>query len=205
MFASILNCFSILDCKTQPADIIFALDASDSVVDADFDKMLMFVKKFILGSNIDKDIIRTGVFTFADQPQMQISLTSYYEKMKLLMAIGNIKRNHGMTNTDKVLKAVALYWFQTLLGSRPKGVRKILIVITDGVSVRPDATAVAARDLHTLGVEVFTVGIGKSVSYSELLMMAGKKENVFSISRFDALSKIEKKVFQMVCERKKRK
>lgn len=205
MFASILDCFSILDCKTQPADIIFALDASDSVVGADFDKMLMFVKKFILRSNIDKDIIRTGVFTFADQPQMQISLTSYYDKMKLLMAIGNIRRNHGMTNTDKVLKAVTLYWFQTLRGSRPKGVRKILIVITDGVSIRPDATAAAARDLHALGVEVFTVGIGKLVSYSELLLMAGRKENVFSISRFDALSKIEQKVFRVVCEKKERK
>lgn len=57
-----------------------------------------------------------------------------------------------------------------------------------------------AQDLHASGVEVIAVGIGNSVSNSELEAIASDSSHVFQVQDFNLLNTIQKQLTNAACQ-----
>ena len=79
---------------------------------------------------------------------------------------------------------------------------KIAIVITDGKSQSPSATAQEAQKLRDKGITVFSIGVGSGIQETELKAMATDPDNqhVFVVNNFDALDLIKASLQQKACE-----
>lgn len=117
----------------------------------------------------------------------------------LTSALNNITYLNGNTNTDKALNFVSNTTFAPQHGARNDS-KHIAIVMTDGQSSSPSATSVAAAALHKTGTEVMTIGIGSSVTLSELQTIASDNQHVFQVISFDALTTIQSELEKTACE-----
>jgi collagen type VI alpha len=92
--------------------------------------------------------------------------------------------------------------FNTSNGARDGSVPKILVVLTDGQSTDPVATALMADKLHRDGIKVITIGIGQGVRTSELTVIATDKNHVFTATDFSALATLQKDLQLETCRSK---
>ncbi|XP_063433420.1 collagen alpha-1(XIV) chain-like [Mytilus trossulus] len=191
------------------ADIVFALDSSGSVGLSHFKRQIDFVKDLVDMFSIGSTRTQFSVVTFADTVNNEISLNKYQNKRRLINAIDNIAYRQGATNTHLALEFVTQNSFLSANGGR-SNIKRIVIILTDGKSQIPDETKKAAEQLHLLGAQVVSVGIGSGVDILEITRIASDKQNVVRVENFDELSTIETQIQNAACqktseERKKRK
>ncbi|KAK7493781.1 hypothetical protein BaRGS_00014922 [Batillaria attramentaria] len=188
-------------CGVQPADILFIVDASGSVGQANFDKTLDFVKSMVSGFNIGPNDVQIGMLTFDSKPYLQFHLNKFDNKQDILHAVDQTHYTKGSTYTHLALKYAADTAFTAANGARPNAA-KIAIVITDGKSSNDAATAQQAQHLRDMGVTVFSIGVGNGPDEAELKAMATDPDNqhVFVVNNFDALNLIKGSLQQKACE-----
>ena len=80
----------VIDCGSNPADIVFLLDSSGSVGSANFQKQLDFVSRFAQSFDIGPRNVQIGVVTFATTPHNEFNLNTYTVKHDLVTAINKI-------------------------------------------------------------------------------------------------------------------
>ena len=90
------------------ADVVFALDASDSVGFVDFQLMTHFVGMVIQTLDIDSvtsgpTISRVGLIIYSDSPVLKFNLNRYTTKAALLQAV-NVPYLTGSTNTAQTIR-----------------------------------------------------------------------------------------------------
>ena len=78
--------FSVCN-TTQPADIVFILDASGSIGSTDYQKMLTFVKRVLSGFNIGPHDTQVGLITFDDTPTLRFYLNRYTNKKDVVNGV----------------------------------------------------------------------------------------------------------------------
>jgi hypothetical protein len=87
--------------------------------------------------------------------------------------------------------------------SLPPGIPKVLLLLTDGYSngIKPLQPADQLRDL---GVSIFSIGVGPSVSQSELKEIASDPDSdyVFTLSSFNQLASFVDRVSSVSCSGK---
>ncbi|XP_005096189.2 collagen alpha-6(VI) chain [Aplysia californica] len=71
-----------------------------------------------------------------------------------------------------------------------EGVRKVIIVLTDGNSQQPDVTKAEAHKALEAGLEVFAIGVGHAVSEEELHNIASDSKHVFIVGSYQMLDDI---------------
>ncbi|CAI5769701.1 collagen alpha-1(XII) chain isoform X1 [Podarcis lilfordi] len=186
-------------CKGAKADIVFLTDASWSIGDDNFHKVLKFVFNTVGAFDlINPAGIQVSLVQYSDDPKSEFHLNTYDDKAQALGAIQNIRYRGGNTKTGKALtfiKDKVLTWES---GMR-KGVPKVLVVVTDGRS--QDEVRKAAAVIQHSGFSVFVVGVA-DVDYHELAKIASKpsERHVFIVDDFDAFEKIEDNLITFVCE-----
>lgn len=74
-----------------------------------------------------------------------------------------------------------------------------MIVLTDGQSTDPMATALMADKLHRDGIKVITIGIGQGVRTSELTVIATDKNHMFTATDFSSLATLQKDLQLETC------
>lgn len=149
------------DCFNLKADIFFALDGSSSIKTYEnFQKELTFVKEVVDQIKIGPNEAQVGVLRFSTSASMQFYLDDYHDKVNLMKAIGGIKWNGGDTYTNK---AIRMAQEEGLKRGARQNVPKILVVITDGQSSRPDLTD---KELQNLDNNIIKFAIGKLLSVS---------------------------------------
>lgn len=163
--------------------------------------MLDFVKGMVNGFDVGPTGAHIGVVTFSSKPHLEFHLNKYTDKAKTIQGISNIQYISGGTNTADALKYARLTSFLTANGARGAA-SKIAIVITDGKSQSPPATAAEAQRLRDQGITVFSVGVGSGPNLPELNSMATDPNNqhVFVVTNFDALKQIKGTLAQKACE-----
>lgn len=72
---------------------------------------------------------------------------------------------------------------------RPEASR-VAIVITDGESENPQLTGLEADRVHDDGVEVFAIGVGRTVKRSELERIASQDGFVFTVDDYNDLNSL---------------
>ncbi|XP_022529876.2 collagen alpha-6(VI) chain isoform X2 [Astyanax mexicanus] len=187
------------DCRANLADIVFLVDGSSSIGDADFLRMKRFLHAFIQGLEISADSIRVAVVQFSNNPHEDIPLGDYADKNELLEKVDRLVYHRGNTETGKALNFIKdRYFTQAGRIQARANVPRIAVVITDGDSA--DDMKTPAQELRREGVLIFTIGVGE-VNMAELQSIANKPHQRFVISfvNYEALVNAASNMMNTVC------
>jgi Ca-activated chloride channel family protein len=142
---------------TEGVDIILALDASGSMAAEDFEPRnrlyvaKLVLRKFIEGLKYDP----TGLVVFAGKAFTSCPLTLDYGV--LLQVVDNIEL--GATEDGTAIGNALATCMNRLRESKAKS--KVIILVTDGINNRGEIQPLDAAGIaRTLGVKIYTVGIG---------------------------------------------
>ncbi|CAB3988505.1 protocadherin Fat 4-like [Paramuricea clavata] len=187
-------------CQTA-MDLVFVLDNSGTVGVENFEKVKDFVKRVINVFNIGADGTHVSVVTYGTYTHIEFNLVKYFTKNELRNAVDDIKYNGSLTYTGEALNTVRQKVFTASAGMRNDyDIPKILLLLTDGFSngIKPLEPANQLRDL---GVSIFSIGVGPSVSQSELKEIASDpdRDHVFTLSSFNQLTSFVDRVSYVSC------
>ena len=79
------------------------------------------------------------------------------------------------------------------------GVPKAGVVVTDGISKESDKTLRFAQIARDLGINMFSVGVGRYTEEKELIGIASAPNQAINVESFDELLSILTKLVQLVC------
>ncbi|CAI5661514.1 unnamed protein product [Oreochromis niloticus] len=186
-------------CEKQSADLVFLVDQSGSISQADYAVMKNFTIDLINSFKVSEDFIRAGFAQFSDIFQHEFYLNQFYTEKEISDHILKMSQRGGGTNIGLALTSIKEY-FEASRGSRKsEGISQNLVLITDGES--QDDVEDPAIELRALGIEVFAIGIG-DVHILELLQITGTPESLFTVQNFGSLENIKQKVVDTICKSK---
>ncbi|XP_012934801.1 collagen alpha-6(VI) chain [Aplysia californica] len=203
--ASLVLCFLVvlggvqgvnISCS-QPVDIMFLLDDSNSISAEDFKKMITFVKDLVAHFDIGLTSARIAAITFSNGAYLEFAFGAYVTLAEVAHGFDGIRHKNGeLTKTS-----AGLDYAQFLLTNfgRPD-VPHILITITDGVSNNRAETARIANVTRHEGIEIFVIGIGR-LDKVQLKEIASQpySDHLFTVTGFLQLSSISGLVRQKTC------
>ncbi|KAH9500732.1 hypothetical protein Btru_076358 [Bulinus truncatus] len=176
--------------EKKKADIYFLADASSSVWRYDFIKQLKFISDLVNEMDIGPNYTRVGLGVFSDRFKQHIPLNNNMTKVQLMDAINQAPYLMGDG-----------YISRGLDGLRKQGltpdvwrddVPHASLLITDGPSrylqLSLDNATLAKKD----GIYLFSVAVGRSISWNELTMISSDppSDYIFQVDDFVSLSNI---------------
>lgn len=191
-------------CGNKPADIVFLLDASNSIWTPDLRRQINFVENITSMFEIGKNTTRVGVGSYSTWVNTEINLNDYYDKEELLAAIRNLRPRRGfLTSTAAALRHMRTRMFKHKHGGRnDPSVAKVAILLTDGKSTQRMKTVFEALRAKRQNIHAFSIGIGSKTNPSELKMIASPPftQNYFHVNNFAALDSIRKELAVRTCK-----
>ncbi|NXH97374.1 CO6A3 protein, partial [Pachycephala philippinensis] len=168
-------------------DIIFLLDGSLNVGNANFPYVRDFVATLVNYLDVGSDKIRVGLVQFSDTPKTEFSLYSYQTKSDIIQRLGQLRPKGGsVLNTGSALNFVLSNHFTEAGGSRiNEQVPQVLVLVTAGSSADPFLQV--SNELARAGVLTFAVGI-RSADKAELEQIAFNPRMVYFMDDFSALA-----------------
>ena len=100
----------LAECDGQ-ADIVIAIDASGSIRQSRFAKVLDYVRNVVNALEVAEDRARVGVIVFSDRATVRFHLNAYKTKQDVLQAIDMIDYTRGKTNIAETLKKMRTEMF----------------------------------------------------------------------------------------------
>ncbi|NWV80948.1 CO6A3 protein, partial [Dasyornis broadbenti] len=168
-------------------DIIFLLDGSLNVGNANFPFVRDFVATLVNYLDVGSDKIRVGLVQFSDTPKTEFSLYSYQTKSDIIQRLGQLRPKGGsVLNTGSALNFVLSNHFTEAGGSRiNEQVPQVLVLVTAGSSADPFLQV--SNELARAGVLTFAVGV-RSADKAELEQIAFNPRMVYFVDDFSALT-----------------
>lgn len=93
-------------CHPTPADVVFVLDSSVSMLESQFHKQLEFVANFTDNVIVGPRDFQISVITYSFDAHVEFFLNQYTNNVTLKDAIFNVTYKPGATFTDKGLEKV---------------------------------------------------------------------------------------------------
>uniref|UniRef100_A0A8C3Y2A0 Collagen type VI alpha 3 chain n=1 Tax=Catharus ustulatus TaxID=91951 RepID=A0A8C3Y2A0_CATUS len=168
-------------------DIIFLLDGSLNVGNANFPYVRDFVATLVNDLDVGSDKIRVGLVQFSDNPKTEFSLYSYQSKSDIIQRLGQLRPQGGsVLNTGSALNFVLSNHFTEAGGSRiNEQVPQVLVLVTAGSSADPYLQV--SNELARAGVLTFAVGV-RNADKAELEQIAFNPRMVYFMDDFSALA-----------------
>ncbi|KAK2561274.1 Collagen alpha-6(VI) chain [Acropora cervicornis] len=164
-------------------------------------RMKRFVKSVVSKLDIGSSSTRIAAIAYSTNPKVVWRFNDYQGKDMVNRVLDNMAWQRGLTYTDRALLLAGTDLFQTFNGMRVN-VPKFAVVITDGKQAKNEnytELSVASRGLKDKGVGVYAVGVGKSVSGTELEDIASGTEFVLRTVSFEKLSTTAEEVAKRLC------
>ena len=181
------------------------MDSSGSILN-DYSKEKNFLKSLAASFQISKDGARAGVITFSSNVKLSIRLNDHFNLDDFNDAVDEIPHMNHTTRIDRALRMTQQEMFTAANGGRSE-VKKIIIILTDGVQTRKDVTDLeepssVAKELRNMGYTVLAVGIGNGADENELAAITGDGNHVYTADTFEELVTEEflEKVNKKGCE-----
>ncbi|XP_052234869.1 uncharacterized protein LOC127847186 [Dreissena polymorpha] len=183
-------------CGLATVDVVIIIDASTSVTEANFKKMLDFVKDIVQSGDIDSGDVRVGVVIYSTEVEVQFHLNQYTTEADVVAAIDKIPYIYGSTNTADALKTMHEQMFVTSRGDRPE-VDNVAIVLTDGVSnINSRRTIPESEAARNKGIEVYVIGISLTdIREVEGMASIPKTKYLYNVQKFEQLKGLEEDIF----------
>ena len=172
-------------CQQDEVDLVFVLDASESVTQENFDILKQFTKDFLSVADIDGGHVRVGLNVYSSTTVVAFHLNTHNNKDDVIKAIDRLEYQHGgASDVTDALDSMRLDMFTPANGDR-HNVSNVAMVITGGNS-RGDPRS-SANEARNEGIHIYAIGIGAS-SVTELKGIADKASDVFSIGSIQLTS-----------------
>ncbi|ESP00776.1 hypothetical protein LOTGIDRAFT_140660, partial [Lottia gigantea] len=166
-----------------PGDVIFLMDASDSIDPADWEREKNFVEILIDSLTIQPDAIHVGMVVYSTFIGDVIGLKPYKAKSRLKTIARNLTQLRDGTDTALGIAEVRKMFRLQGRSNTPH----VAIVITDGLSTIPAETVRQAFMAKREGTAMIAVGIGDQVFMDELRDIASSASTLFNVQDFRAL------------------
>ena len=183
---------SVSGCPGQ-LDMVTVVDGSDSITEVDFSTLKAAILSLLDELTLGEDYVKFGLVLYSSNITTVLNLSS--NKKQLQTQIASLTHSRQGTNTHKGIKEMNLMF--TTKGR--KGVPKVGIVITDGISKDPASTAKQAAFAKAKEVNMYAVGIAQHIDMTELKIIASSSDNVISYQRFDQLKSGIVSLMKQVC------
>jgi len=182
-------------------DLILALDASGSMAQSGFDSQNRLKNKFETNLELASDFIKQrhddnmGVVIFGTFAYTASPLTYDLASLTHLLAMTNV----GIAGESTAIGDAIMQAIRTLSYGEAKN--KAIILLTDGYHNAGAHTPKAAVEkAKSLGIKIYTIGIGKKSNYDVALLQTIAKESAaksYSASSADELQAIYKEINQL--------
>lgn len=196
IFAFILRSLSLV-CAIS-VDLGFLIDGSSSIERygrGNFGRLLNLVKSLVSFFPISRRDTHVGVVLYTHRAIPIFNFNRYYNRALILRAIDNMRYPRGSTYIGKALTFARRYLYP---GRPASGRKRVLIVLTDGVS--KDSVSTPARRLRASGCEIFVLGIGRGHRKSQLRQIATDRNHVFEVS-FRSLGSVIQTIKTKACQK----
>lgn len=193
--------FMSFDCTGKEADIFFLVDSSFSINEDNFGKEMEFVHSVIEMLDIGQNKTRIGVMSFSDVAKFHIKLNYDMKKADYLTYLNSVMYMGGGTNTATALRRMREEGFFGETTTIRKDVAKVAIILTDGLSLKPDITAKEADLARMMGIQIFAIGIGSGIDKRELADIASRPLDTFMmhVDDFNSLKNIKMELTAKSC------
>ncbi|XP_052074661.1 uncharacterized protein LOC127712330 isoform X2 [Mytilus californianus] len=168
------------DGYTEQGDIIFLLDGSDSISDGEFLEQKKLVEHFITQTDIGPDRVRCGVIVVSSDIGDTISFAHSTNKNNLITRLHQLQQPQDGSRIDLGINKLERMFFTE---GRSK-MTQIGVIVTDGRSKYPDASKGESEALKSVGIHLFSVGVGRLVDEKQLKSMAFSPNEYFYIEPF---------------------
>ncbi|MCB9436741.1 MAG: VWA domain-containing protein [Anaerolineales bacterium] len=167
-------------------DLMLVLDSSNSITPEDYEKMKTFthdlVDRFMLGPN-DANI---GIIQFSSSVRLEIGLSDNAED--IAASIDNMEQLFQNTNITG-----AIHLAQQQFEAGRSGIRKVMIVMTDGLhnvgpGPIPEAEAIRGEGARTR-TTILGLAVG-NIDLNELIGVAGGEHRVIQAPDYDGLQQV---------------
>ncbi|ELT91748.1 hypothetical protein CAPTEDRAFT_112968, partial [Capitella teleta] len=169
-------------CGDTPADIVFILDSSNSIWTPNYRRQVEFISDVVDEFQISEDQMKVGIVTFSHRARLAFSLEQSRSKEAVNEALGNLEQDGGLvTYTSKAIELMRKQCFTKRMGGR-ENVTKIGILISDGQTTDPIATAYQAHKAKMDGIHIFAVGVGSRIDMNVLKHIASKPSKFYMVT-----------------------
>ena len=144
--------------KKKGAEIMIALDVSNSMLAEDYSPDRLERAKLAISRLVDKlQGDRIGLIVFAGQSFVQLPITTDYVSAKIFLNSISTESVpvQGTALGDAIYTAVKSFSSEALMSKD----NKAIILITDGENHEDDPVQ-AAKDANEMGIKVFCIGVG---------------------------------------------
>jgi len=179
-------------------DIVFVLDGSSSIGQANHTYMRQFVQTIISGLQIGKNQSQIAMVEYSDTARVEWYLTEYSTLSELKQATNTIPYVSGTTATHAAFWLVRNAVLSPAHGDRGNA-KDVVVVLTDGGTDIPSLAISEAQLLHDNGVEIVAIGIGNDADKQELSQLIQQNGNYFTVATFPTLSYIATAVKNILC------
>jgi len=189
---------SSADQRKKGRDLILAIDASGSMAQSGFDSKDRFKTKYETTIELSKAFIRNrfddnmGVVIFGTFAYSASPLTYDLEALSHLLEMTTV----GLAGESTAIGDAIMQSIHVL--SFGKAQNKAIILLTDGYhNAGKHSPKEAVSKAKTLGIKIYTIGIGKRSDYDAALLETISKETgakSYAASSAKALSKIYKEI-----------
>jgi uncharacterized protein YegL len=167
------------------SDIMFIVDGSGSIGTDAFQQARVFMADVVNQLPVDANH-RIGIITFANAAVLNTTFSG--DKAALLTAIGALPYPQGITCTECGLNMAA----SQFAANSASTAHRVGIVITDGAASTPANLPAAIANAGTQNIELFSIGVGTSVSVAQLMQIATDPDatHVFTVTSYANLNTI---------------
>ncbi len=198
-------------CSGSAADLVFVVDSSGSIRDANpsdgsydnWNLILTFMRNIVNGLDIGYTGYRVGLVRYSENADNIFYLNTYTSKSQLLNALINVQYIGSFTNTAGGLREMTYTQFTSGNGDRAD-YPNVAVVITDGKS-NIDANRVLsdAVTAQGLGIKIISVGITAATDPAEVKGVSSppqqQNQDWFMIQDFQDLQNSEEVIRQSTC------
>ncbi|KXJ24856.1 cartilage matrix protein [Exaiptasia diaphana] len=209
---ALISVFTISCCEKckKPIDLAIILDSSRSMSKYSWRKVQEFAKALV-GSigEVSKSGSHVAVMRFSTEPEIDLSFKEFnsdkFGAQNVKDRIDNLKHMKGFTFLDRALLLTNKKIFTTAAGMREdKEINKIVVVLTDGMQTISHGPYTplydASEQLRKKSIEIYTVGVGPSISLQQLVDVSTSPNYVYSVPGFDSLLNEVEKIQLIKCD-----
>ncbi|KAJ1187768.1 hypothetical protein NDU88_004538 [Pleurodeles waltl] len=174
-------------------DIVFLLDGSVNVGNANFPFVRDFLISLIDNLDVSSDNIRIGLAQYSDTPKTEFYLNENARKTDVISRLGQLKLKGGSTlNTGAALNFVFNNFFTEAHGSRiDQRIPQLLVLLVAGKS--SDQYLAASNALARAGILTFCVG-ARNADKAELEQIAFDPSMVYLTDDFSSLANLQQQM-----------
>lgn len=181
------------------ADVVFLVDASNSVTSLNFQLEKKFVKAMARSLNMSPDNSRASVIVYGSKHSVVLSLDEASDLDSFKLAVDSASYVDGPRRMDLALEAAA-----AVMNQATRNVPKIVILLTAGKQSPTNAPfplSSAVKSLRDVGAQAYVVAISGEPDEQELVTVVEERKDIFEVPEFEALLPRVTQIAKSIAER----